>query len=344
MNVKQFLYILLLFGLTAALQAQDKGLIEVRAEVDTSVITIGDRITYSIIIDRDEHLRTARPGEGLNLGQFEIKGYDFPEPQLKNVRVIERFNFNISVYDTGRYAIPPFPVAYFLDDTTSKFSIIEAPAVNITVKSVMNSAEAGTLKDIKAPIGIPFDYLFWTLLIGGIILLIIAIWLVYYFIKKRREKGYLFSPPPPPRPAHEIALEELEKLFATDLLQKKQFKAFFSRLSEIIRIYLEGRYFIAALEKTTAEIMRELKRQEQNEDLKNMPEQLLTLSDLVKFAKYLPEDAEISRSKTAAVDFVNRTKLIFETPAATEEEEETGIPEMKAIEAPAAASEREGGA
>ena len=342
--MKQFLNILLLLGLTATVQAQDKGLIEVRAEVDTSVITIGDRITYSIIIDRDENLRTARPGEGLNLGQFEIKGYDFPEPQHQNGRVIERFNFNISVYDTGHYAIPPFPVAYFLDDTTTKYSIIEAPAVPIFVKSVMGSDDAGTLKDIKEPIDIPFDYWFWSLVAAAVILLVVAAWLLYYFIKKHREKGYLFSPPPPPRPAHEIALEELEKLFASDLLQKKLFKAFFSRLSEIMRIYLEGRYFIAALEKTTAEIMKELNRQEQNEEGRNMLEQLLTLSDLVKFAKYLPEDAEISRSKTQAMDFVNQTKLIFETPEETEEKEETEALETKAIEAPADVSKQEGGA
>ncbi len=342
--MKRFLNILFILSVAASLQAQDKGLIEVRAEVDTSVITIGDRITYSIIINRDEHLRTARPGEGLNLGQFEIKGYDFPEAQHQNGRVIERFNFNISVYDTGHYAIPPFPVAYFLDDTTSKYSIIEAPAVPIFVKSVMNSDEAGTLKDIKEPIEIPFDYWFWFLVSAAVIFLIVAAWLLYYFIKKHREKGYLFSPPPPPRPAHEIALEELEKLFASDLLQKKLFKAFFSRLSEIMRIYLEGRYFIAALEKTTAEIMRELHRHEQDKERRNMLEQLLTLSDLVKFAKYLPEDAEINRSKTQAMDFVNQTKLIFETPEETEEKEETEISETKAIEAPVAASEQKGDA
>ncbi len=326
-----------------SLQAQDKGLIEVRAEVDTSVITIGDRITYSIIIDRDEHLRTARPGEGLNLGQFEIKGYDFPEPLHQNGRIIERFNFNISVYDTGHYAIPPFPVAYFLDDTTTKYSIIEAPAVNIFVKSVMSGDDAGTLKDVKAPIEIPFNYRFWSLIAALAVLLLAGIGLAYYFIKKRREKGYLFSPPPPPRPAHEIALEELDKLFASDLLQEGQVKAFFSRLSEIMRIYLEGRYFIAALEKTTAEIMRDVKRQEQNEERQNMLEQLLTLSDLVKFAKYKPTDDEIDRAKAQAQDFVNQTKLIFEAPEEPEKEKETDENEPKAIEAPAAVSEQEGG-
>lgn len=341
--MKHFLNILLLLCLTATVQAQDKGLIEVRAEVDTSVITIGDRITYSIIIDRAENLRIARPGEGLNLGQFEIKEYDFPEAQHKNGRVIERFNFNISVYDTGHYAIPPFPVAYFLDDTTTKYHIIEAPAVNIVVKSVMSGDDAGTLKDIKEPMEIPFDYRFWALVFLGAILVIAAAWFTYYFIKKRREKGYLFSPPPPPRPAHEIALEELEELFASDFIQKGLFKPFFSRLSEIMRIYLEGRYFIAALEKTTAEIMKAVRHTEQKEEERKELEQLLTLSDLVKFAKYQPSEDEINRSKAQAVEFVNQTKLIFEAPDLAEASDDPNQSEPKAISAaPEVVPEQEG--
>jgi len=303
------------------LNAQDKGLIEVRAEVDTAVITIGDRITYSIIIDRLENLRIARPGEGLNLGGFEIKSYNFPEPQLENGRITERFDFNISVYDTGKYAIPPFPVAYFLDDTTSKYSIIEAPAIDIYVNSVMTGEDAGELKDVKAPIDIPFNYFFWFSMAAIAIMLIYSGWLIYYLIKKRREKGYLFSPPVPPKPAHEIALAELDKLFASDLIEQEEFKLFFSQLSEIMRIYFEGRYYLSALEETTAEIIHDLKDHVQEEMLIESIKQLLILSDLVKFAKHKPEPEDVQRSKTQALDFVNNTKLVFQ-------------PEDELIEAP----------
>jgi len=307
----------------ATLQAQDKGLIEVRAEVDTAVITIGDRIIYSIIIDRQEDLRIARPGEGLNLGGFEIKSYNFPEPVQEDGRIIERFDFNISVYDTGKYAIPPFPVAYFMDDTTSKFSIIEAPAIDIYVNSVMSGDEAGELKDIKAPLEIPFDYFLWIITISVIVAFLAAVWFIYYIVKKKREKGYLFSPPPLPRPAHEIALEALDELYDTELLERKAFKEFFSRLSEILRIYLEGRYYISALEETTSEIMLEVQEHLDQYNLYAGLNELLTLSDMVKFAKFKPESEPIEKCKSFALEFVNETKLIFEESFPAENEQES---------------------
>ncbi len=317
-----FVWIVLL---SSALFAEDKGLIEVKAEVDTAVITIGDRIHYSIIINRKKGLRVERPGEGLNLGMFEIKAYDFPEPVEKDGRMIERFNFTISVYDTGHYAIPPFPVAYFPQDTSTKYQIIEAPAINILVKSVLQGAEARELKDVKAPVDIPFNYRFWISMLVVALLLIFAGWLIYRLIKKRRETGYIFNPPPPPPPAHVTALKDLQALYASDLLEKGLYKAFFSRLSEILRVYLEGRFYVLAMEQTTAEIMQSLQDVLPSEALKNDLNQVLTLSDLVKFAKYKPEAKEVERSKQAALNFVETTKLVYEPER--EEAAETAEPE-----------------
>jgi len=299
----------------SVLHAIDKGLIEVSAQVDTSVITIGDRITYSIIIDREEDLRIARPGEGLNLGMFEIKDYHFPEPIHEKGRVIEQFDFSISVYDTGKYAIPPFPVAYFTEPTDTVFSIIEAPAIDIYVQSVLTGEDAAELRDVKAPLSVPVDYLFWIILTITAIFLVVSVWLVFYLIKKRREKGYLFTPPIPPRPAHEIALEALGALYASDLLETESYKEFFSRISEILRVYMEGRFYFSALEETSAEILAELKHHVEQKDLKLAMKEILSLSDLVKFAKYKPHSDEIAPVKEQALLFINETKIIFELAA-----------------------------
>ncbi len=309
--MRRILFVLILL-LSSALFAEDKGLIEVKAQVDTAVITIGDLIHYSIIIDREKELRIERPGEGLNLGMFEIKAYDFPEPVEKNGRIIERFNFTISVYDTGHYAIPPFPVAYFPQDTSSQYRIIEAPAIHILVKSVLQGEEARELKDVKPPVDIPFNYRFWISMLAVALLLVFAGWLIYRLIKKRRETGYIFNPPPPPPPAHVTALNDLRELYASDLLEKGAYKAFFSRLSDIVRVYLEGRFYVLAMEQTTTEIMQAVKDLLPSDALRGDLNQLLILSDLVKFAKHIPEADEVERSKEAALNFIEATKLVYE--------------------------------
>jgi len=308
-----YILLVLLFScFCSTVFAQEQAIIEVMSEVDTATITIGDRINYSIIIDRDAELKIAKPGEGLNLGMFEIKDYTFHDPEEKNNRLIERYDFSISVYDTGKFTIPPFPIAYFPEDTSKAFKIIEAPAIDIFVQSVISGEDSKELKDIKFPLYIPFNYIFWISM--GVVLILIGVisYLGYLIWKRRKEKGYLFSPPPPPVPAHEIALSDLEKLFKSDLLQNKRYKEFFSRLSTIVRAYLEGRYFFSALEETTSEIMTDIEQHIEDNDLKSYMKNILELSDLIKFAKYIPEVKEIDIAKEQALDFVNSTKIIYE--------------------------------
>lgn len=304
------------FGLivfaASALFAQEKSLIEVQSEVDTSTITIGDRINYSITIDREKDLRIMKPGEGLNLGMFEIKDYKFRDPVEKDGRLIEKYEFNISVYDTGKFTIPPFPIAYFPVDTSQQYKIIEASPIDIYVKSVISGDDAKKLKDIKFPLIIPFNYSFWISMAIVVILVIVIAYLGYLLWKRRKEKGYLFSPPPPTRPAHEVALEALEELYQSSLLEEKQFKEFFSRLSDIIRIYLEGRYFFDALEETTREIMTDAEKHIEEIKILDDLENILELSDLIKFAKYIPDKKEIEEAKDQSLNFVNETKLIYE--------------------------------
>jgi hypothetical protein len=289
---------------------QVKPLIEVNSTVDTSVITIGDRITYSISIEHADTLRVAQPGEGVNLGQFEIKDYKIYDPIKKDGRILKKYEYVISVFDTGKFTIPPFPIAYFPTDSTADYKITEAGAINIYVKSVIQD-EKRELRDIKQPVDIPYNYFFLvSVIIIGLLLIVIG-FLVYKFYKKRKEKGYLFKVPEPLRPAHEIALESLDELLARDLIEQGKIKEFYITLSDIIRRYMEGRYYISALEETSAEILVEMRGQDITQDLYEKLKELLELSDLVKFAKYLPTDEENKNAPENTRQFINETKIEF---------------------------------
>jgi hypothetical protein len=314
MRIRQqliFLLFLLLSMVCSVLGQEEKPLIEVRSAVDTAQITIGDRITYSLTIDHVKGMRIEQPGPGVNLGQFEIKDYQIADPEEYDNRIRLRYTYVISVFDTGKFTIPPFPVAYFPQDTAKTYKIIEASPIDINVRSVI-SDEKRELKDIKAPVWIPFDYTIIIIIALLVVLLTGGGYLGYRIYRQRKEKGYLFRPPPPPRPAHEIALQELEVLFAKDYLNKGHFKQFYIEISEIIRRYIEGRYFVPALEETSREIMLELEKQEMEAPLKASLTNFLELSDLVKFAKYIPGAEENDKTAGWARYFIEETKIIFE--------------------------------
>ncbi|MDR0566563.1 MAG: hypothetical protein LBG47_05950, partial [Prevotellaceae bacterium] len=94
---------------------------------------------------------------------------------------------------------------------------------------------------------------------------------------------------------------------------------FHTRISEIIRIYIEDRYSIQAMEETSEEILRDL---EQNnlclkEQLDALRDVFFT-SDLVKFAKFVPPPDENESCFHLTQQFVEKTKreLPVEPPKA----------------------------
>lgn len=314
MRIRQrqiFLFFLIFLMVYSVFGQDEKPLIEVRSDVDTAQITIGDRITYSLTIDHIKGMRIEQPGPGVNLGQFEIKDYHIADPEEYGDRVRLRYTYVISVFDTGKFTIPPFPVAYFPQDTAKTYKIIEASPIDIYVRSVI-SDEKRELKDIKAPLWIPFSYTMIIIIALIVILILGGGYLGYRIYRQRKEKGYLFKPPPPPRPAHEIALQELELLLAKDYLNNGHFKQFYIEISEIIRRYIEGRYFVPALEETSREIIQELEKQEMEVHQKGGLADFLELSDLVKFAKYIPGSDENEKTSDWARNFIEETKIIFE--------------------------------
>jgi len=304
---------ILILTLTGFCIAQDsRPLIEVNSAVDTSRITIGDRIKYTLSIDHVDTMRVEKPGEGVHLGQFEIKDYKIYDPVRQEGRILEKFEYVISVFDTGTFIIPPFPVAYFPTDSLGEYKLIEASPITIYVASVILDEER-QLKDVKSPIDIPYDYILLFSVIFSIILVGVLVYLGYRLYIKRKETGYLIKPPEPPRPAHEIALAALDELLKKDLLSNGLIKEFFSEISDIIRRYIEGRYFIPALEETSREILKELEGQDISDEMQQTGKEILELSDLVKFAKYKPSGKENQNVVVGTREFIEGTMVVYET-------------------------------
>jgi len=318
LNIHLFLGIIL--GVSVA--QNSRPLIEVNSSVDTSRITIGDRVTYTLSIDHVDTMRVEKPGEGVHLGQFEIKDYKIYDPVKAEGRILEKFEYVISVFDTGTFVIPPFPVAYFPTDSLRDYKLIEASAITINVESVIQDEER-QLRDVKPPIDIPYDYFLLFSVISAIILIGLLAYLGYRFYVKRKETGYFIKAPEPPRPAHEIALDALEELLQKNLLANGLVKTFYSEISEIKRRYIEGRYFIPALEETSHEILKELDGQDISDDMLKKAKEILELSDLVKFAKNKPSDDENKNVIEWTKEFIEGTMVIFISEPETGLSEET---------------------
>ncbi|MDZ7331727.1 MAG: BatD family protein [candidate division KSB1 bacterium] len=307
----------LLFGLIWSCAAFAAGLliaggrVTIEARVDKNKIKIGDLIRYSIIISHDSDVTIALPELGANLGQFEIRDYNDLTPEKRGGEIVQRREYIISTFDIGEYEIPPVSIRYQLPGDTT-WQELATEQIKIVVESLKPS-EAGDIRDIKPPLVIERDWKqYIRYAIAAMIVLAIGI-LSYIVIQRIRQgKGLIPRAEKPPRPPHEVALEALEQLLQASLLQTGEIKQFYIRISEIIRRYIEGRYFIPAIEMTTTQLIDAMIEAEIESEVVQLVEDFLLACDLVKFAKYIPTEAENQRAIAQAFEIVNRTKIVIE--------------------------------
>ena len=268
-------------------------------------ILVGDQVVWRAIlqIPQGKNLTVEPYDEAIIADTSKIDlihGIVLDTLQQKNGLLDIESKLFFTSFDSGYYKLP-MPL-FIVDGDTIK---IEMPS--ISVNTIQVDTTGFQMYDIKGQIGYPitFNEVFpWVILVIFILILIYA---VYRYIKYRKENKDFFGKPVVVDPPHIVALRELDKLRSQKLWQNGKEKQFYTQVADTIRLYLEGRYKISAMEKTSAEILNELKENKIDTGSYNELNTLFTLSDLVKFAKYTPSEDENENSIPMAVRFVNTT-------------------------------------
>ena len=107
---------------------------------------------------------------------------------------------------------------------------------------------------------------------------------------------------------HQIALEKLGTLKESRIWEKGEIKEYHSQLTYIIREYLENRFHIPALESTSLEILRDLKKHILESEMIKSVDDILNIADWVKFAKGIPEENANALALDRAIELVLFTK------------------------------------
>jgi hypothetical protein len=313
LKLKKIKYILLLAILIFGAK-NFYGQIRVSAVLDSSKIRIGEQVKLDLYVNYDasqQDLKIQWPSIGDTItGKVEVVSItqiDTTIPDKRDPNIFQQHQqILVSAYDSGYFAIPGFK---FLvnDDTTRPFF---TQTLLLEVHTVPTDTSAKKIKDIKPPFAEAFnwkwylDYIYWG--IGIIVLIVIIILVTVYFT--RRNKHVVIEPEKPKIPAHITALASLEKIKLEQVWKEGNIKEYYSSISDALRLYIEERFNVNALESTTDEIMKAFRTQVVDKQSKEILEQALTLSDLVKFAKLTPIEDEHKFTLQNAFDFVNGTK------------------------------------
>ena len=89
-------------------------------------------------------------------------------------------------------------------------------------------------------------------------------------------------------------------------------------LSRILREYIENRYFLKALEMTTSEMLAVLENDGLYKKIGETVQEVLTNSDLVKFARHIPKDSFATVLMEKTMKMVEDTKIVPEKAKTSE--------------------------
>jgi oxygen tolerance protein BatD len=283
-----------------SLEAQD---VHLSVSADKQNVSIGDWITLHLEVTGPKDTTVTWPSLHEVLKDFEFVKQGEPKTITNDQNTISNVDVVITKFDEGKYTIPALTIQY---KTSKNSGTLKSNPITIGVAGIKVDPSKD-IKDIKPPLSLGISWREILPYILGAIAAILLIWAINYIRKKRKKGEKIYQPQVPSPPAHEIALEALRKLEAEKLWQQGRVKEYHSRVSDIIRTYIEQTMSINAMEMTTDAILSACEIKALNQRNTDALQDLLERADLVKFAKYQPLPDEHEASMKGAFSFVEST-------------------------------------
>lgn len=288
---------------------------QVKTEVDTTTIRIGEQINYKIKVEADSTALVVFP-EGQTFMPLEnVEALEIDTTKRDAKFLLSRL-YKLTQFDAGAYTIPRQKI--IIDDKT-----FFTDSLSVDVKTIEVDTTKQKLYDIKPIIEVKESGSNWWIWVLGILLAIALVaFLLYWFIWRQKplteEEEIALLPP------YDRAKLALKKLDERQYLMRSEVKDYYSELTFIIRKYLDEKVYDRALESTTDELVSRLMLLKEGnqiplskDTIKNL-ESILKRADLVKFAKSSPDIALAEMDKATIDKEIDHVKESLPEPSEEE--------------------------
>lgn len=298
--MKRILYFILLF-VFPTLHAQ-----EVKVEANTKNIKIGEQIEYKISVQAPANAVVVFP-EGQTFGALEMVKTSSTDTLKETGKFRLEKAYYLTQFDEGKYTIPQQKINISNKDFYTDSLLIEVHTIAVdTLKQ--------PLYDIKpiAEVASPSSFRLWLWIVLGLVVLLFSATALYFFIF--RKKKLSAEEERKKLPPFERAIQDLKDLQNSKYLIESQHKAYYTRLTDIVKEYLEDEVHILAKESTTDELLAKVTALQQtgklhlSEETINNLKRVLQNADLVKFAKSKPSDNNAEYDRETIERVVIKTK------------------------------------
>ena len=262
---------------------------------------LGEAMTMVLEVKAQEKVEVELPPFGEALGRFQIVSY---EPMKKDEEGIQRQTYTLQAPMSGVQTIPSLRVIFFdkRDDQDAEEQEILTDELTIEIASLL---EGDAPLDFHAPRGRlepEIEIPTWVWLVGTLVLSFGLSALGFSVAKKRKARAVV-------RSAYEQAMDGLLSLSKNDL----EIDEYYAELSFILRRYIDARFGIPVLEKTTPEFLKIAKDSDVfNDEQLVFLKAFLQRADDVKYAQQQPDLGEEDTEITLIRRFLEETKLVEE--------------------------------
>ena len=278
--------------------------VQMTVELDTTYTTIGSPISYLITVQLPQDKIVKFPEWELE-DPLEIRSSEFSTSGLENIG-----RYEIVFWDTGKVVIPGVAITILNMDSSFAYDITAdtmfMEVVSITEQDPSFKQSGGGIMPIKDPVPVriplPWQTIILSILLLGILIAIGLIW------KKRLKTDVSYEERPEYLKEPDIiALEKLDNLDQSGLLEKGEIKEFYAQLSLILREYTENSLYIRTLEMTTEEIRENRPAFPYTDDQIASYFKILSGADMAKYAKHIAALDQCSQDMVLSRNIVKET-------------------------------------
>ena len=278
-------------GLLAALVVLAEGLHaqvpRAEAALDTATARLGDPIRLTLTLYHDASARPEAPDLSQILRDFAPRCAGWNQREVATGFELAQ-DCELRLYELGVHEVPAVAVPF----VSAAGDTLLRTTQSLTIEVISSRGEGeDQLRDIKPPVPISGGVPLWVVVAIGLLALVLCALGGIWLWRRRTRTPELPSPPEPIDYAAEFAhIAEL------GLLERGDFKTYYSLLSENLRRFLEESVEIEAMEQTTSELAVALREVEVEGELRQQIIDYLGVADLVKFARFHPALDEARRA------------------------------------------------
>jgi hypothetical protein len=296
--------------------------VSVEAKIDSVAILIGQQVGMTITVispeDKTVQLPRMEPRQLLTPGIEIVDVAKDDTSEVYDGRKITR-KLILTSFDENAYMIPAQTIK--VGGKPYKTNPLALKVITMDVDT-LHLNQFFPPKDVQDN---PFLWSEWSPLfwLSIILLLLIAIG-VYLYLRYKQNKPIISRIMIIKHiPAHQKALSAIDQIKQEKMQNSENQKAYYTKLTDTLRKYIEERFGFSAMEMTSTEIISRLQEAGDPKMISELRE-LFNTADLVKFAKYSTLINENDLNLVNAVNFIDQTKT------QEKETEEKIVPKLSA--------------